>query len=186
MGLVFHFARRRRLPRIYRRTRFFGLSHYRVANFGVPLGLVFFFVLARIFTEKFIGQTTPVIIADVLGAISVIDGDTVRSAGYTYRLVGFDTPEKGTLAHCQRERALAKSATRRLDQLLASGQVELKRVACSCRSGTEDTRACNYGRRCAVLKVGGRDVGPILIGEGLAYPYFCSDTHCPRRRSWCG
>jgi len=38
------------------------------------------------------------------GPIDVIDGDTVRYQGSTYRLVGFDTPERGDRARCDDER----------------------------------------------------------------------------------
>ena len=37
-------------------------------------------------------------------AIDVVDGDTVRSGGAVYRLVGFDTPERGDRARCDDER----------------------------------------------------------------------------------
>jgi len=35
--------------------------------------------------------------------IEVIDGDTVRLNGAVYRLVGFDTPERGDKARCDDE-----------------------------------------------------------------------------------
>jgi endonuclease YncB( thermonuclease family) len=124
--------------------------------------------------------------ADVMTSISVVDGDTVRSGGRTYRLVGFDTPERGDLARCARERALAQQATLRLQQLVGSGDVTLQRVACACKAGTEGTSRCNYGRLCGTLRADGQDVGTVLIHEGLAHPYVCSGTGCPRRRSWCG
>ena len=143
--------------------------------------IIVFSISHRLNTSNF--TPTPVIVS---GQISVVDGDTVRSGGYAYRLVGFDTPEKGVLARCKSERHLAETATQRLEQLLQSKLVELQRVRCSCRQGTEGTRECNYGRRCAILKVDGQDVGPILIREGLAHLYVCGDTHCPRRQSWCG
>jgi endonuclease YncB( thermonuclease family) len=118
-------------------------------------------------------------------SISVIDGDTVRANGQTYRLVGFDTPESGSLARCERERKLADAATNRLRQLIANGQPSLERIPCSCPPGTEGTQQCNYGRLCAHLRAEGRDVGMILISEGLARPYVCGQTGCPRRQSWC-
>jgi hypothetical protein len=31
----------------------------------------------------------------------------------------------------------------------------------------------------------GRDVGQILIAEGLAERYACWATACPKRRDWC-
>ena len=41
------------------------------------------------------------------GQVDIIDGDTVRIDGQPYRLVGFDTPESGLTARCERERDLA-------------------------------------------------------------------------------
>src|SRR5439155_25000015 len=73
----------------------------------------------------------------------------------------------------------------RLRTLIAGGDGRLIRVACACRAGTEGTRNCNYGRLCGSLSIGGRDVGSILISEGLAHPYVCGATSCPQRRPWC-
>jgi hypothetical protein len=49
----------------------------------------------------------------------------------------------------------------------------------ACHPGQEGTRNCNYGRLCGSLSIGGRDVGNILISEGLAHPYICGATSCP-------
>jgi endonuclease YncB( thermonuclease family) len=117
--------------------------------------------------------------------IEIIDGDTVRHQGVVYRLVGFDTPERGARARCDYERRQAETATARLHQLVASEDVQLTRVPCACRRGQEGTQSCNFGRLCGSLTVGGRDVGPILIREGLAHPYFCGATSCPIRAPWC-
>lgn len=120
-----------------------------------------------------------------VASISAIDGDTVRANGQVYRLVGFDTPESGSRARCDRERKLAEAATNRLRHLIASGQPALERVPCSCAAGTEGTQQCNHGRLCARLQAEGRDVGTILISEGLARRYVCGQAGCPRRQSWC-
>jgi endonuclease YncB( thermonuclease family) len=117
--------------------------------------------------------------------LTVIDGDTVRVGHTTYRLVGFDTPERGDRALCDSERELAEIAAARLRSLIASGDPKLETVACACRPGTEGTRNCNFGRSCAYLKVGGKDVGPMLIGEGLAQVFVCGNTSSPPRRPWC-
>jgi endonuclease YncB( thermonuclease family) len=101
--------------------------------------------------------------------ISVIDGDTVRYQGRTVRLVGFDTPER---------------ATSRL-RLIKVGPPNLTFVPCACPPGTEGMPSGNYGRFCSILTSDGRDVGPILIAEGLAKPFRCSGFSCPRRVPWC-
>src|SRR5262249_26320414 len=52
------------------------------------------------------------------GQVEVVDGDTVRIAGETFRLVGFDAPETYR-ARCPSERELGNRATFRLRQLVA-------------------------------------------------------------------
>ncbi len=44
----------------------------------------------------------------------------------------------------------------------------------------ESGKRDKYGRTLATLTANGRDVGDVLIGEGLARPY-----HGERRKSWC-
>jgi endonuclease YncB( thermonuclease family) len=119
------------------------------------------------------------------GPIEVIDGDTVRLQGVVYRLIGFDTPERGDKARCDDERHRADEATKRLRSLVAKGETSFKRVACACRPGEEGTRLCNYGRLCGSLRISGEDVGRILISEGLARSYVCNATSCPKRHPWC-
>ena len=120
------------------------------------------------------------------GDITVVDGDTVISNGTTYRLTGFDSPETGDRAKCSQERILGGMARTRLQALINQGNVELTEVRCSCVPGTHGTRFCNYGRSCAILKVGGKDVGQTLIAAGLARPFICGKYRCPRRQGWCG
>ena len=120
--------------------------------------------------------------------IRVIDGDTIKVTGEArnVRLVGFNTPEVFS-PECSREEALGNRATERLKALLRSaGTIEFERVACSCPPGTEGTSECNFGRLCGVLHVDGRDVGEILISEGLATRYICGRTSCPPKPgNWC-
>jgi endonuclease YncB( thermonuclease family) len=88
------------------------------------------------------------------GAVEVVNGDTIRASGRTYRLVGFDTPETGSRARCESERTLGAAASTRLRQLVAGGGLDLE-----------------HGRACGILKARGRDVGATLISEGLARPF---------------
>lgn len=123
-----------------------------------------------------------------VGDIRVIDGDTVRISGESrsFRLVGFNTPETKS-ARCSRERELGFQASRRLTELLSSAsEIELRRVRCACKPGTEGTQACNFGRLCGRLYIDGQDVGSKLISEELAVRYICGATSCPPRPgNWC-
>jgi micrococcal nuclease len=117
--------------------------------------------------------------------IQVLDGDTVRANGETYRLVGFDTPEIWR-ARCARERDLGRRATLRLRKLVSSGGLALERVACSCRPGTPaGSEACNHGRRCGILRAHRQNVGHVLMREGFAKPYAYNWRRPPRKPEWC-
>ena len=117
--------------------------------------------------------------------IVIVDGDTIRVDDRSYRLAGIDTPESGPQAKCAAEREKAARATRRLREIVISGGVRFEQVACACPSGAEGTPACNHGRYCGVLTSAGRDVGQILIGEGLAKRYDCRLGYCPPKQPWC-
>lgn len=119
--------------------------------------------------------------------IHVVDGDTIRvhHKQPDVRLVGFNAPETHRAA-CEVEAELGAKATRRLRELVRTNNLDFEFVPCACQPGTEGTQACNYGRRCGTLKASGRDVGAILIEEGLAVPFRCGATRCPRTpRPWC-
>ena len=90
----------------------------------------------------------------------VVDGDTLWLAGENIRLQAFDTPEPQT-AICggAAEVALAHLASDRLLQLLNENEWTIERF------GLDNTRS---KRRLATIRIGGRDVGDILIEEGLA------------------
>jgi endonuclease YncB( thermonuclease family) len=117
--------------------------------------------------------------------VRVLDGDTIEAQGMVYRLVGFDAPETGRRAQRASEHEKGELAKARLVKLVAGGGLDLERVVCSCRPGAERTPACNDGRLCGTLRARGRDVGAILISEGLARRYVCGPRSCPARTAWC-
>ncbi|GLQ53627.1 thermonuclease family protein [Devosia nitrariae] len=89
----------------------------------------------------------------------VVDGDTIWLDGENLRLEGYDTPEPYT-AICggQAEVALAKRASARLLELLNSNAITVE------TGGLDGTGK----RTLATIRIDGRDVGDILIDEGLA------------------
>src|SRR5262245_30061845 len=168
------------------------MSPRRRRSFGIRLSILFFagvgvllVALPMSYWDQFAPKNTKT--PNTIGTpqIDVIDADTIRANGQVYRLVGFDTPESGLQAKCEAERKLAARATSRLRQIVAAGGLRFQRVPCACPSGTEGTQKCNYGRLCAKLASPAGDVGTLLIGEGLARRYVCSDTRCPQRQGWC-
>ena len=119
--------------------------------------------------------------------IFIVDGDTVRIHNQypNVRLVGLNAPETRN-ASCPAEAELGAKATQRLRELIRGGRLDFEYVRCSCREGTQGTSACNWGRSCGSLRANGRDVGTILIEEGLAVPFVCGSTSCPKTpRPWC-
>jgi Micrococcal nuclease (thermonuclease) homologs len=88
----------------------------------------------------------------------VVDGDTIWLDGQNLRLQSYDTPEPYTdICGGQAEVALARRASARLLELLNSN-------AFTVETGRKD----RYGRVLATIRIDGRDVGDILISEGLA------------------
>jgi hypothetical protein len=131
--------------------------------------------------------TEPVAVSASI-SVRVIDGDTISlgDGQSNVRLVGFNAPETGDRALCDAERHKGEAAKRRLRELVSSGSPAFRQVACSCKSGTEGTNACNFGRRCGTLHVNRADVGATLISEGLAVRFVCGVTSCPKLpRPWC-
>jgi hypothetical protein len=113
--------------------------------------------------------------------IDVIDGSTVRVHGQLIHIVGIETRKLGQKAHCGLERMLAARATSRLRQIVRSGErIEVEKVACSCRPGTDGSTVCNDFQNCGEVKVDGEDAGDIL-----AHPYACGLHKCPRQKPWC-
>jgi len=136
----------------------------------------------------FLTLATPAVAEPIDPAdVTVIDGDTIAVYHMqpNVRLVGFNAPESSNAA-CEAERQLGVRATQRLHELVRAGHLYFEYVECSSPAEKQDTRSCNYGRDCGTLKSNGRDVGAILIAEGLAVPFKCGATSCPKTpRPWC-
>src|SRR6266478_1145761 len=171
------------------RTRTGGQAGCDACNYGRPEALRTIqrsecAVISMFAVLVFLLSTAAAVAAPIDSAdIHVIDGDTIRVHHQKpdVRLVGFNAPETRRAA-CDAEAELGAKATRRLRELVRTSDLDFDFVPCACQPGTEGTQACNYGRRCGTLKVHGRDVGSILIEEGLAVPFMCGATRCPR--SW--
>ena len=89
----------------------------------------------------------------------IVDGDTIWLSGVNLRLKDFDTPESHrNLCGGQSEFELANRATLRLKELLGSYLWTIETFGID---GTGE-------RRLATIRIDGRDVGDILISEGLA------------------
>lgn len=101
----------------------------------------------------------------------VIDGDTFElSDGERVRILNIDTAEMPPRSQCRAERDLALAAKARLSELIRQGEVTLV------REGRDRDR---YDRRLRRVMVDGRDVGDLLIHEGLAQPWR------GRKVDWC-
>lgn len=102
----------------------------------------------------------------------VYDGDTVEllcgPEKRTARLQGFDTPETKD-PRCPEEAALGRKATDRLRALVKQGEVQVFFLGHD-----------KHGRDLVTLTVAGRDVGGVLIAEGLARNYLGGS-----RAGWC-
>jgi hypothetical protein len=109
--------------------------------------------------------------------IRVVDGDTIALSGLRQhvRLVGFNAPETRN-AGCEGKPSWASVPSSGFSCF----------IACSYPPGTEATHRCNHGRRCGILRAEGRDVGSVLMSEGLALPFQCGKASCPPTpRPWC-
>jgi endonuclease YncB( thermonuclease family) len=118
--------------------------------------------------------------------IGVVDGDTIDARGSRYRMLGYDTPEIRSRWRrvSPEEKALGERATARLKELLRSGPLDLTEKPCSCPTDAVGTSKCNYSRKCGLLTLDGQNVGDRLIKEGLAVPFICNPTRCPRMPKW--
>ena len=88
----------------------------------------------------------------------VVDGATVWLEGEIFRFLGYDVPKReGRLCGGEAEARLGKKAADRLVSILNGGGLFMHRVGVD-----------REGRTLARLYVSGRDVGTMLVAEGLA------------------
>lgn len=116
-----------------------------------------------------------------LGSVSVTDGDTVHDnrRNRDYRLAGIDAPETAR-AKCLAERELGERAAARLAEILEAAEAVTAEPAWDPR-GLRKWPVDGFGRRIAVVRADGVDVGAVLLAEGLALPYKGSGA----RPDWC-
>jgi endonuclease YncB( thermonuclease family) len=118
-------------------------------------------------------------------AIEVVTGDMIKVKGKNINLMGYNAPRPGWRAGCTKERQGGEKAVARLKQLTSTDNLDLQTVACPCSKRTTGTIACNMGRACAVLRVGGQDVAELMVKEKLARAHVCGERRCPRLKGWC-
>jgi len=92
----------------------------------------------------------------------IVDGDTLKIGGITYRLNGIDAPEARQKCKDEagRDWSCGTEATEELKRL-----TRWKRVTCNPLSKDQ------YGRTIAVCFAGGKDLGSELVSSGLAWAY---------------
>jgi micrococcal nuclease len=99
--------------------------------------------------------------------LSAVDGDTVKCDGRNLRdmgdgapfVCGYDTPEIGSNAECDRENVLAKRAKQRMAQLLKTPGLTIE------DSGQID----RFDRPLVSVRLAdGWTIGSVLLAEGLA------------------
>ena len=105
----------------------------------------------------------------------IIDGDTLALGSERIRLLNIDAPESFR-SRCERELVMGLKAKERLAALARSGPLEVE------RHGQD-----RYRRTLARVYGGGRDLGQVLVQEGLALPWRDGpEARADRLRHWCG
>jgi micrococcal nuclease len=108
--------------------------------------------------------------------VIIIDGDTVAIGHERVRLLDIDAPETSK-PRCEAELARGLEAKSRLRQLVRGAS-----LVTVDRTGEID----RYGRTLGRLKVDGRDVGDILMREGMAVRWTAGRQSWEQRaQHWC-
>ena len=91
-------------------------------------------------------------------SVRVVDGDTLKVDGVTYRLWGIDAPESGQ--PCADGWPAGRAATEHLRALIGDRHV-------TCEPRTLD----RYGRTVAICRADGRDLGADMVADGHAWAF---------------
>jgi endonuclease YncB( thermonuclease family) len=115
--------------------------------------------LAFVVVSLLLGAAAP---APIIGRAHVIDGDTLTVAGVRIRLWGIDAPEGRQSCHDAAGRlyACGEVSTARMRGLVAD-----RDVTCVVRDHDQ------YGRSVSQCRSGERDLGAVMVDEGLAVEY---------------
>lgn len=115
-----------------------------------------------------------------LPILEVVDGDTIRTefdklppelSKVSVRILGIDTPEKGSRAKCQTEAHLAIKAKQKLISLIGDAKMML----------IKDAKWDKFGGRFdGVVLINGVNLAAAMVDSGLAKPY-----NGRRKESWC-
>ncbi len=102
--------------------------------------------------------------------LRIVDGDTFVISGEKFRIEGIDTPE--IHGKCLFEEIVAEQAKVRLTKLLSRRAVHVMR-----------TGKDKYGRTLARVEVDHKDIGDVLMKEGLARKW--TKTWDGNEAPWC-
>ena len=91
-------------------------------------------------------------------AQTVVDGDTIKVSGTTYRLWGIDAPE--TKQDCPDGWLAGRLATTKMQALILG-----KTVVCEAKATDR------YGRTVALCRASGEDLGATMVREGMAWAF---------------
>jgi micrococcal nuclease len=103
----------------------------------------------------------------ICASLTAVDGDTVKCDGQNLRdmgdgapfVSGYDTPEIGRNAECERENAAGIQAKRRMAELIRTPGLIIE----------DSGRVDRFDRPLVVLRLpDGRTIGSVLQAEGLA------------------
>ncbi|MDQ2092900.1 thermonuclease family protein [Rhodalgimonas zhirmunskyi] len=122
--------------------------------------------MLRLFVSLLLLAASPLFAAQpdsLVGPVRMIDGDTARMGAYTIRLTGIDAPEQDQT--CKTGQKGVPFACGAWVSTRAAALFDGKTARCKVE-GTD-----RYDRTLARCRVSGRDMGEVLVSEGLAFAY---------------